>query len=77
MAIHGGLTQNKREFALKQLRDENIDVLAATDVGARGLDIKNVTSVYNCDLPKTSEEYIHRIEELLVLVQWRSCFFVK
>ena len=61
MAIHGGLTQNKREFALKQLRDENIDVLASTDVAARGLDIKNVTSVYNYDLPKTSEEYIHRI----------------
>jgi ATP-dependent RNA helicase DeaD len=61
MAIHGGLSQNKREFALKQLRDENIDVLVATDVAARGLDIKNVTSVYNYDLPKTAEEYIHRI----------------
>ncbi len=61
MAIHGGLTQNKREFALKQLRDENIDVLIATDVAARGLDIKNVTSVYNYDLPKTADEYIHRI----------------
>jgi len=61
MAIHGGLSQNKREFALKQLREENIDVLVATDVAARGLDIKNVTSVFNYDLPKTSEEYIHRI----------------
>ncbi|MFA6462239.1 MAG: DEAD/DEAH box helicase [Candidatus Woesearchaeota archaeon] len=61
MAIHGGLTQNKREYALKQLRDENIDVLVATDVAARGLDIKNVSNVYNYDAPKTSEEYVHRI----------------
>jgi len=61
MAIHGGLTQNKRIHALESLKNEKIDVLAATDVAARGLDIKNVTHVYNYDVPKTSEEYIHRI----------------
>ncbi|MCK4809130.1 MAG: DEAD/DEAH box helicase, partial [Candidatus Aenigmarchaeota archaeon] len=61
MAIHGGLTQNKRIHALESLKNEKIDVLVATDVAARGLDIKNVTHVYNYDVPKTSEEYIHRI----------------
>jgi ATP-dependent RNA helicase DeaD len=61
MAIHGGLSQNKREFALDSLRKEKIDVLVATDVAARGLDIRNVSHVINYDVPKTSEEYIHRI----------------
>jgi len=61
MAIHGGLTQNKREYALDSLRREHVNILVATDVAARGLDIKNVTHVYNYDSPKTSEEYIHRI----------------
>jgi len=61
MAIHGGLTQNKREYALESLRKEQVNILVATDVAARGLDIKNVTHVYNYDSPKTSEEYIHRI----------------
>jgi len=61
MAIHGGLSQNRRLFALNALKDERIDVLVATDVAARGLDIKNVTHVYNYDVPKTSEGYTHRI----------------
>jgi len=60
-AIHGGLTQNKRLMALDLLKKDKISALVATDVAARGLDIKNVTHVYNYDLPKTSEEYIHRI----------------
>ncbi len=61
MPIHGGLSQNKRLYALDALKKEHIDVLVATDVAARGLDIKNVTNVYNYDAPKTAEEYIHRI----------------
>jgi ATP-dependent RNA helicase DeaD len=61
MAIHGGMSQNKREDSLSALKKENIDVLVATDVAARGLDIKNVTHVYNYDVPKTPKEYIHRI----------------
>ncbi len=61
MAIHGGLTQPRRLKALEQLREEKINVLVATDVAARGLDIKNVVTVYNYDVPKTSQEYIHRI----------------
>ncbi len=61
MAIHGGLTQNRRIHALDSLKKEKIHVLVATDVAARGLDIKNVTQVYNYDVPKTSDEYIHRV----------------
>ncbi|MBI2672512.1 DEAD/DEAH box helicase [Candidatus Woesearchaeota archaeon] len=61
MGIHGGLTQNRRQQALNQLKSENIRVLVATDVAARGLDIPNITHVYNYDVPKTSDEYIHRI----------------
>ncbi|VVB59301.1 putative ATP-dependent RNA helicase [uncultured archaeon] len=61
MAIHGGLTQNRRMHALNSLKSADIDVLVATDVAARGLDIKNVTHVYNFDAPKTPEEYTHRV----------------
>ena len=60
-AIHGGMTQKKRQISLEKLREEKIDVLVATDVAARGLDIKNVTHVYNYDVPKTPKEYIHLI----------------
>lgn len=59
--IHGGLTQNRRLSALDALKRQKIDVLVATDVAARGLDIKNVTYVYNYDVPRTPEEYVHRI----------------
>ena len=60
-AIHGGLTQSKRLTALQQLKESRIDALVATDVAARGLDIPQVRFVYNYDVPKTSEEYVHRI----------------
>lgn len=59
--IHGGLAQNKRLQALDALKQERVRVLVATDVAARGLDIKNVEHVYNYDVPKSSEEYVHRI----------------
>ena len=61
MEIHGGMTQNKREKSLDSLKKEETDVLVATDVAARGLDIKNVTHVFNYDVPNTPKEYIHRI----------------
>ncbi|MEK6837219.1 MAG: DEAD/DEAH box helicase, partial [Nanoarchaeota archaeon] len=61
MAIHGGLTQNRRLYALDSLKRGHINVLVATDVAARGLDIKDVSHVYNYDVPKSSEEYVHRI----------------
>jgi len=60
-AIHGGMSQNKRLQSLDALKNQTTDVLVATDVAARGLDIKNVTHVYNYDVPKTSKEYVHRI----------------
>lgn len=61
VAIHGGMSQQKRLNSLNSLKNERTDVLVATDVAARGLDIKNVTHIYNYDVPKTTKEYIHRI----------------
>ncbi|MGV8141504.1 MAG: DEAD/DEAH box helicase [Candidatus Woesearchaeota archaeon] len=61
MAIHGGLTQNKRLQVVEMLKDKGINTLVATDVAARGLDIKDVTHVFNYDVPKSSEDYTHRI----------------
>jgi len=60
-AIHGGMTQKKRLQSLYSLKNEKTDVLVATDVAARGLDIQNVTHIYHYDVPKTSIDYIHRI----------------
>jgi len=60
-AIHGGMSQNKRTRSLDSLRNQKTDVLVATDVAARGLDIKNVSHIYHYDVPKTSTDYIHRI----------------
>ncbi len=60
-AIHGGMSQNQRTRSLDGLKNEQTDVLVATDVAARGLDIKNVSHIYNYDVPKTSIEYTHRI----------------
>ena len=60
-AIHGGMSQNKRLQSLNALKYGKTDVLVATDVAARGLDIKNITHIYNYDVPKTSTEYVHRI----------------
>lgn len=59
--IHGGITQNKRTQVMDAFRDGKLDVLIASDVAARGLDIKNVNLVINYDIPKTSQEYVHRI----------------
>ncbi len=60
-AIHGGLSQSKRSYALDALKKEQINVLVATDVAARGLDIKLVSHVYNYDVPNSAQEYVHRI----------------
>ncbi len=59
--IHGGLPQAKRLRAIELLKQSNIRVLVATDVAARGLDIRNITHIFNFDVPKTASEYIHRI----------------
>lgn len=60
-AIHGGMVQSKRLKVLKEFHGKGVNVLVCTDVAARGLDIKNVTHVYNYDIPGDSESYIHRI----------------
>ncbi len=61
LALHGGITQHRRNDVMQMFRDGKLDVLVATDVAARGLDIKNVNLVINYDIPKTSQEYVHRI----------------
>jgi len=59
--LHGGMSQNKRQRSIDMFHDNKTDILIASDVAARGLDIKNVSYVVNYDIPKTSKEYIHRI----------------
>lgn len=60
-AIHGNKKQNQRLRILQSFKQNNIQVLLATDVASRGLDIHGVTHVINYDLPETYEDYIHRI----------------
>ena len=60
-AIHGDLSQSQRNAVMTQFRGGTIDILVATDVAARGLDIEGVTHVYNFDIPQDPESYIHRI----------------
>lgn len=59
--IHGDLSQAKRMSVLRKFKEGAIDVLVATDVAARGLDISGVTHVYNFDIPQDPESYVHRI----------------
>lgn len=59
--IHGDLSQQKRMSVLKSFKTGKLDVLVATDVAARGLDISGVTHVYNYDIPQDPESYVHRI----------------
>ena len=60
-ALHGGMTQNKRNYVMEAFHNGKLDVLVASDVAARGLDIKNVSLIVNYEIPKTSREYVHRI----------------
>ncbi len=59
--LHGGLSQNRRKYAIDLFHNKKISILVASDVAARGLDIKGISHIINYDLPKTSKEYIHRI----------------
>ncbi len=61
VALHGGHSQNKRSGIMKSFHAGQIHILVATDVAARGLDIKNVSHIFNFDIPKSSQEYVHRI----------------
>ncbi|NPA51379.1 MAG: DEAD/DEAH box helicase [Aquificae bacterium] len=60
-AIHGDYSQKKRENIMRKFRTDKIKILVATDVASRGLDIKGIDIVYNYDIPKDSESYVHRI----------------
>jgi ATP-dependent RNA helicase DeaD len=59
--IHGDMLQSKRENTLNMFRSGKIDILVATDVAARGLDIPGVTHIYNFDIPQDTDSYVHRI----------------
>ncbi|MEO7012671.1 MAG: DEAD/DEAH box helicase [Dokdonella sp.] len=60
-AINGDLAQAQRERAIQQLKDGKLDILVATDVAARGLDVDRISHVLNYDIPYDTESYVHRI----------------
>ncbi|SAK66870.1 DEAD/DEAH box helicase [Caballeronia hypogeia] len=60
-ALHGDLPQGARNRTIRALREKRVRVLVATDVAARGIDIPGITHVFNYDLPKFAEDYVHRI----------------
>ncbi|MEG1159971.1 MAG: DEAD/DEAH box helicase, partial [Acidaminococcaceae bacterium] len=59
--LHGDLSQNQRDRVMKKFRAGRCDILIATDVAARGLDIESITHVVNFDIPQDPESYVHRI----------------
>lgn len=59
--LHGGMSQAQRERVLKKLRAAEVNLVIATDVAARGLDIDHLTHVFNFDVPAAAESYVHRI----------------
>src|SRR3712207_2986424 len=60
-ALHGGMSQEQRDRVMSRLRGGTADLLVATDVAARGLDIEQLTHVVNYDVPSAPESYVHRI----------------
>jgi ATP-dependent RNA helicase DeaD len=59
--LHGDMSQAMRERVVKRFRDRKVEILVATDVAARGLDIDDIEVVFNYDLPQDAEDYVHRI----------------
>lgn len=59
--MHGNRSQNQRQRSLEEFRQGKVDILIATDVAARGIDVDDISHVINFDLPETQEDYIHRI----------------
>ncbi len=59
--IHGNKTQGARQSALKAFRERSVQILVATDIAARGIDIPGISHVINYDLPDEAESYVHRI----------------
>lgn len=60
-SLHGGKSQSQRQRALDGFRQNRVNILVATDVAARGIDVKDITHVINFDLPQTYDDYVHRI----------------
>ena len=60
-AINGDIQQQQRERTIQQLKDGKLDILVATDVAARGLDVERISHVLNYDIPYDTESYVHRI----------------
>jgi ATP-dependent RNA helicase DeaD len=60
-ALHGGMTQEQRDRVMARVRNQTVELLVATDVAARGLDIDHLTHVVNFDLPSAPDSYVHRI----------------
>lgn len=86
IALHGDMSQNQRTRALTKLRTGHVDILVATDVAARGIDVQSITHVINFDLPQNVEDYVHRIGrtgragalgKALTFVSKREASFVK
>jgi len=59
-ALHGDLSQSQRDYVMQKFRQKNLEILVATDVAARGLDVDNITHIINYNLPDDNEVYIHR-----------------
>jgi ATP-dependent RNA helicase DeaD len=85
-ALHGGLAQAQRDRVMQRFRNGAADLLIATDVAARGLDVEHVSHVVNYDIPQTPEAYVHRIGRTgragregvaLTLVQPRERFLLR
>src|SRR5262249_5194862 len=60
-AINGDIVQAQRQRTIQQLKDGKLDILVATDVAARGLDVERISHVLNYDIPYDTEAYVHRI----------------
>ena len=60
-SLHGNLSQNKRQAALDGFRDGSYQILVATDIAARGIDVSSISHVINYDIPDTTDAYTHRI----------------
>ena len=60
-SLHGDMNQSQREKVMRGFRNGTIEILVATDVAGRGIDVKNIEAVFNYDLPRDDEDYIHRV----------------
>jgi ATP-dependent RNA helicase DeaD len=59
--LHGDMNQNQREKVMREFRKGNVEILVATDVAGRGIDVNDIEAVFNYDLPRDDEDYVHRI----------------